>query len=353
MWCNFREWTVRKKKAAHLQTEDIGAKFQPKISKKFRNRWTDLKLTASWQHLNFPLVYSDRERVTWGDKSFSFYKSKEQAVPMVLSKKQLKKINLTSTLPILMPTVSSSKSYSSQECLTFVCDEILIGQRERVRESYRIEEIMCARHERLLNFYTKVLQILNGMNAGEIRKPLLAAYHKALNYLGASKKDTSFEQQHKACLLGSMYFIKANLSGEDGKYPRFASFIHCVERIFGCEATLTDFATFVSLARGTDSSYHSAVLKVEEKVGIYLNKKEYWAVFQSYCKEKEIKLFCTELQFRKRELIPGGYLKPQYEVADPNQYARYDYRKVIDGKKRIVLNVDWKILKKAKDNSLF
>ena len=80
--------------------------------------------------------------------------------------------------------------------------------------------------------------------------------------------------------------------------------------------------------------------------------KKYWTIFQSYCKEKNIKLLCTELQFRKWELISGNYLKPQYEVADPNKYLRYDYRKVVDGKKRIVLNVDWKILKKAqKDNS--
>lgn len=352
MWCNFREWENRKGTAEHLKTENTGVKFQPPILKKFRSRWTDIRATAIWQHLNFPLIYSDHRRIDYGDEIFSFYEFNGQNVPDFLSKKQLKRIISTSTLPILLPTVSPPKPYSQQECLTVSCDKTIIGAKKWIGEFYRVAEKAMARHELLLDFYMAVMRNLNGVNITQIRKPLLAAYRTALTRLGASKKEPSIEQQHKACLLGSMYFIQTYLSNEGGEYSRFESHIHCVERILGCEATLTDFANFVFLAMDKDSPYHSAILKIEEKIGIFLDMKKYWTIFQSYCKEKNIKLLCTELQFRKWELISGNYLKPQYEVADPNKYLRYDYRKVVDGKKRIVLNVDWKILKKAqKDNS--
>jgi len=193
------------------------------------------------------------------------------------------------------------------------------------------------------------MSLLRGRDRKKIKKALQNAYQEALDDIGAPRENPSMDEQHKACLLGSLYYAATVFeeAGVEDRYTQFKSHICQVRKFFGHQAAADDFAAFVEEVLREDSAYHP-VLFGEDGDGIYLRYKTYWEAFEDYCKKNGVVLHQNALQFRKRELIPAGYIRPQYRVSDPRKYARYDYRKKIDDREETVLNVSKRILKVKK-----
>ena len=338
LWCDFRPcehngWNENEEATYHLLTK----------GNKFWNNWTKKKPAAVWKHLGFPLVYSNYKEMEWGEEEPEFYKKTLDSI----SKKRLKEINQTSCLPLIFPFARPPKPYPESDCLT------VVWRLPTAEDIKKIEHLLTdgvgydGHHEHIKAVYYKFMALLFGKTVETIKKPLQKAYQKALDDIGAPRQEPSMEQQHKACLLGSLYYASAVFeeAGIEDRYTQFKSHIRGVKKFFGHQAAADDFAAFVNEALREDSKYHS-ILFAEDEDGIYLKYKMYWAAFEDYCKKNGVVLHQNALQFRKRELIPQEYIQPQYRVSDPDKYVRYDYRKKIDGKEETVLNVSRRILKR-------
>lgn len=328
LWCDFRAFDAPK------DNLEIG-------KRKFRRNWTDEESTAAYKHLGFPLIYSNYKKLEWGDLEPEPY---EQTV-LVLTKTQLQKINQASCLPILLPFRKPEKPYREMDCLTF---PFSIGQNENAnhlmeKATYKAERY--ERHEHIKSIYYKFMALLKGQELKIIKKELQKTYDKALVDIGAPLKGPSMEQQHKACLLGALYYAAAvfEKAGIEDHYTQFSGHIRQVKTFFGHQASASDFAAFVRETLQGNPEYQS-VLFGEDADGIYLRYKMYWEAFERYCEKNGVVLHQNALQFRRQELIPSGYIQPQYREKSPHKYTRYDYRKKIEGKEETVLNVSRRIL---------
>ncbi len=328
LWCDFKTFDAPK--------DDL------KVGKrKFRRNWTDEKPAVAYKHLGFPLVYSNYRKLEWGDMEPEAY---PKATPS-LTKTQLQKINQASCLPILLPFRKPEKPYKEIDCLTI---PFSIGQNENVdrlieKATYKAERY--ERHEHIKSIYYKFMALLHGQELKIIKKELQKAYDKALVDIGAPPKGPSMEQQHEACLLGALYYAAAvfEKAGIEDHYTQFSGHIRQVKTFFGHQASASEFAAFVRETLQGNPEYQS-VLFGEDADGIYLRYKMYWEAFERYCEKNGVVLHQNALQFRRQELIPSGYIQPQYREKSPHKYTRYDYRKKIEGKEETVLNVSRRIL---------
>ncbi len=205
-----------------------------------------------------------------------------------------------------------------------------------------------------MHYYISVLNCISHTNRGEVKKLLQGAYKAALFDLGTTLKAASYEQKQKACLLGTLYFVKALQAERKEKAdadvllevntPRLNDAIRSLKNILGRDAKMEDFAAFVQQSLHKGSKYHK-VLFYQDNEGIYLYYKEYWPAFQEFCKEQNITLMGNSAWFQREVLRKAGCIKPQYEVFQPGKYLRYDYRKKVGDTKATVLNISPKILK--------
>lgn len=317
-WCNFRSVRGYNKKSPKLDT-----KFQPKISQKFRNNWGNQREIPSWSHLYLPVVYSDYKDIEWGDKEIERYKD----VPEQLTRKELERISGSFNLSIILPVHRPSQPYPAKNCLTIINDinsrppqlELRVGDIGRGSEW---------KHSRIIEFYKELMRSLDGRDLKGLKKMLRKSYKRALKEYTLPKARPTPDQQHKACLLGTMYFVDEALLGERNTYSNLHFYLRQLKRALGLrQATLNDFLEFILEALAPNSPYHKIVLQDSyEDKWIYLDYKNYWEEFEKYCKKRRIELTYPKLSFRRDVLFKEGYIRSQ-----SNGGQRFNCRKVIDG----------------------
>lgn len=349
LWCDF-DIAKGRRSSKQQETDPVISDMKP--FRGFRRSWCAIPRSAPWMHLYFPLVYSNYHKSQWDNEIILytdlFQQKRKKLHP---GKAWVKDIGQISCLPILLFLVPPKKAYPKADCLSIEWEfpsHTDFGQIERRMPN--LYDQGHQNHEHIKSIYYKFLQLLYGKTHKEVRKSLKMSYKEALQTIGASLKNPTSDHQHKACILGSLYFARNTFhaAGIEDRDTQFERHIKQVEKIFERQqATAADFAGFLVDAHREDSPYHKAILLWDKK-GIYLEWGNYWGDFKSYCKKHNITLDCTELQFRKCYLIEEGYLRPQYQVANQKKYPRYDYRKKIEGEEKTVLNVKPKILKLLK-----
>lgn len=345
LWCDFditKDHRPSKQEETHPYISDM------KLFRKFRRRWSDTPRSASWVHLYFPLVYSDYHKSQWGNEIRLYEELPPQEDKKHYPDKEwVKGIGQMLCLPILLFLNPPPKPYPESDCLSVEYEfPAYTASGGRMPNLY---DLGHNHHEKIKALYYKFLQLLCGKEYKEVKRSLQKSYDEALQTVGASLKEPAIDLQHKACILGSLYFARDvfQAAGIEDRYTQIERHIEQIEKFFGRLVTTADFAEFLSKAVEKDSFYHSAVL-LQDPSGIYLKWGDYWHDFEHYCKECNITLNCTELQFRKRHLVDARYLRPQYQVVGQKKYPRYDYRKKIGGKTETVLNVDPQILRLVK-----
>lgn len=112
-WCNYRAWEDRGKK------NEYGGKF--------RRNWDSPDLGSMWNHLCFPLAFTNYKRISSSARSMDDVKLYSQYLErnskkIGINKKQLAHINQSKCLPILLPLKASSsltlRACAEKDCLT-------------------------------------------------------------------------------------------------------------------------------------------------------------------------------------------------------------------------------------------
>lgn len=332
MWCNYREWNDCNKK------NSVGLKFWHK------NGIAGV-IFAPWDHLNFPLVFADYSRVTWGCDIES------QKIMDFLSKKEVRDIGGVSCLPLLLPLRKSEKPYPQKDCLKLVWDTAndtnpINEMTARFEPTERIQKRLSRRHREIMRFYVAFLGTLNDFiqksdTQNTVAKQIRQNYKDALFDLGAVPAKATLEQQEKACLLGSMYLAR-DMMRESRYSGDILTAIDGVKKYLGWDVVLTDFAKFVCDCLKSGSKYRGAFC-YQDQEGIYLFYDKYWEEFQKYCVSNGVIINCGAAAFRRN--VIEKYISPQYDPSNPRKYPRYDYRKKVDGQKAVVLKVSPKILR--------
>lgn len=319
MWCNYRPWKKRKK-----EKKGIG---------KFWNLSNQTVILAAWNHFNFPFVVSD---------------SPNLGLP---TKKQVNQLAQASCLPILFTFSKPSQQYPAADCLKLTwsppgCKKLkkMIDQFE---PTYENKENIWHRHWLIVQFYVTFIRALEAMikeapDQKTVRKRLGSHYRRAILDLGVLPKNASVEQRQKAHLLSAMYLAR-DLLGASTYAKDIERAISGLKRHLSRDASLSGFAAFVRQCLEPASEYGAAFC-YQDRAGIYLHYKGYWAEFKRYCAQHGVKINLGEAAFRRNVLKP--YLTPQYEPSDLLTHPRYDYRKKVGDRVEIVLNLSPKILKK-------
>lgn len=341
-WCNYREWLVRSKSMLLEGT----------VKSKFRRHWDKVGVLAKWDHLNFPLLFTNYKRISWDlrrDSDVNFYPGTERA----LKKKQLTIINQASCLPILLPYHESERTQKRLECLTLSLRIPDIEKElHRFSEGQKNELGLNAAHKNLIRYYLSIMKGLSSRCINEYKGILRKCYKSALLDLGALQKSTPIEYQYKACLLGTLYFVK-EIQPKEVATTRLDRAIQYLKIMLGHyekaprvedSVKVSDFAEFVRQSLKEDSEYHN-ILFHQDEGGIYFYYNQYWAAFQRFCKSNDLDLFSSAAHFRREVLYIEKLIKPQYEVPPGSgKYPRFDYVKKIGDCKERVLNVSPKIL---------
>lgn len=332
MWCNYRDWNDCN------EENSVGSKFWHK------NGIAGV-IFAPWDHLNFPLVFSDCSRLTWGDDIES------QKIVDFLSKREVCAIGETSCLPLLLPLRKSEKPYPQKDCLKLIWNPA--NDRDEMKEMIArfeptdpTQKKLSRRHREIMRFYVAFLETLNDFiqethTKKAIAKQIRQNYKEALLDLGAVPAKATLEQQEKACLLGSLYLAR-DMMGESRYGGDISTAIDGVKKYLGRDVMLEDFAAFVCDCLRQNSKYREAFF-YQDQDGIYLFYNKYWETFQKYCDSNGIIISCGAAAFRRNVL--EKYISPQYDPSNPRKYPRYDYRKKVDGQKAVVLKVSSQILK--------
>lgn len=332
MWCNYRDWNDCNEK------NSVGSKFWHK------NGIAGV-IFAPWDHLNFPLVFSDCSRLTWGDDIES------QKIVDFLSKREVYAIGETSCLPLLLPLQKTEKPYPQKDCLKLIWNPA--NDRNEMKEMIArfeptdlIQKKLSRRHREIMRFYVAFLGTVNEFiqksdNKNAIAGQIRQNYKDALFDLGAAQAKATLEQQEKACLLGSMYLARDMM--QESRYSGdISTAIDGVKKYLGRDVMLKDFVAFVCDCLRQDSKYREAFF-YQDQDGIYLFYNKYWEIFQKYCDSNGIIISCGAAAFRRNVL--EKYISPQYDPSNPRKYPRYDYRKKVDGQKAVVLKISSQILK--------
>lgn len=341
MWCNYRDWKNRDKKNwAHF---------------KFWNKDGVAEVFfAPWNHLNFPLVFSDHSRISWDSAKHCDIDAGN--VRGFLSKQEVRNIGNASCLPILLPLRKTEKPYQVKDCLNLIWD--LSDNMEQIDKmaacfepTVSNKKKLSRRHREIIRFYVEFLDFLNELVNVEndkkaVAKLLRNSYTDALLDLGAMPAKATIEQQEKACLLGSMYLAKDVL--KESRYrDNILAAINGLKKYLGRDVVLTDFAEFVRECLKKNSKYQE-IFCYQDEDGIYLFYNRYWEGFKNYCDSNHLVIKCGAAAFRRNVL--EKYISPQYDPSNPRKYPRYDYRKKVDNEKAVVLKVSPKILKLKWDN---
>lgn len=192
------------------------------------------------------------------------------------------------------------------------------------------------RHNCIMGGYVGFLKSINHGGMTEFRAACKEASKKAYQDLGTLKKDATRQQHYQAKLLCSIYVAQHYAIKNTLFYVAVQDTLVYLKKHIAHLATAEDFAQFLRCTSTDDS-----VIFHCDDTGIYLHYKQYWLAFQKYCENHGIVLSVSAAQFRRTVL--KNYIRPQYQ-ASGGKYLRYDYRKKVDGREAVVLNVDPKIL---------
>lgn len=326
-------------------SDDEKKQFKKQECGNYRNNWAKRARTAPWIQLGFPLLYSNYHRAKWHNEIKMY-----PECPPQLTKADLKEMRKISCLPIILPATAPRKDYPTKNCLTItwpLLDSKGIKTAERYFTSWPTDRFYD--HEYIKAFYYQFMRTLAGKERKELRKELKRSYTAALKTIAMRSNTPTKDEEHKACLLGALYFAwntcKATEDQGLNRYKRILQ--HHIEnaiKILGRVATAKDFALCVR-----DALWKKApIIFYWDKDGIYLYYKEYWDSFMDYCEKRGVSLPYSAGMFRREVLAPQGYIRPQYRSQRPNAQIRYDYRKKNQkGEEATVLNVSLDILRLA------
>ena len=339
LYCDYRT----KKYGKDFLSKKTLKKLENRELQKFRNKWTDYVCSAFWQHLGFPLVYSDYHKAGWMG-ALEFYEGE----PLSLAPKRLEEISKAKYLPIVFPSVAPQHYHPSKNCLTIQWALSETDDIERIQQILGGDErYYFYLHEQIKAIYFKFMQLLTETSCDDIVKSLTRMYTKALSDVAMRPNEPTMDEMHKACLLGALHFAREVFAeNESGKRANnyLLGHIEKVRLILGRVATAKDFAVFVKVMLAKKDT---VVFYWDEK-GIYLHYKEYWDQFREFCEEQGVLLRYSAGMFRREVLAPQGYIRPQYRSSRPGAQIRYDYRKKNqEGEEAVVLNVSLDILRLA------
>lgn len=303
----------------------------------YRNNWAKKIRTAPWIQLGFPLLYSNYHGAKWHNEIEMY----PERLPQ-LTRADLEELSKISCLPIILPATAPRKDYPTKNCLTItwpLLDPKCIKIVEKYFTSWPTGRFYD--HEYIKAFYYQFMRVLEGKERKELRKELKRSYTTALKAISMRPDTPTKDEEHKACLLGALYFAwnTCKTTGDWGlnRYePILRRHIKNVIDILGRVAMAKDFALFVKEA----SDQNTPIIFCEDKNSIYLHYKEYWDSFMNYCEKRGVSLSYSAGMFRREVLAPQGYIRPQYRGQRPKTQIRYDYRKKKrKGEEATVLNV--------------
>lgn len=367
LWCNYRPWPSRNKAWKMVEGD-----FPFEVKLKFRKSWVPIPVTAPWMHLGLPIAFSNCKRRPWGREEAAEYyidhrdyidadlASAEsesryplmggwtrRTVPSELSNEELEALGAISCLPLLFPDHEPKRQYSDENCLTlyWASNEPLEEWKimRRMFDSPYSYGSLTEYHTRILTFYQQFLWQLNGTDKKVIQSRLKKTYRQALRALGVCNDRPEKQWQHKACLLGAVYFAHETISPRDGNVDEFPKCEKRLLRILAPKADAVSFAQFVVAVLKKGSEY-SKYLFTKDEQGIYL-KKNYWEGFCHFCEERNLLLPNNRIQFLNTYLLPDGYIK------GGSSTQKYTFTKTINKKRTTVCKVMPEMLKLVKEPS--
>lgn len=367
LYCNFRSWDDS------LSEEYRGAKFCYSYPQEC-NRRAQL---AWWNHLHFPVVFSNAPIKDEPDDDYEMSAEEQKALEkkrhdrcgdpivydllygddfdeeenlliddsgedtfecaecaefnLINSRKHLKKLSCLPILVMREGAEAEEKRIKAKNILTLPVD---------VDTDFASALNLCERHRTIMGGYIGLLEKINRSGAAEFRTACKEASKAAYRDLGILKKDAVREQHYQAKLLCSIYIAEHYAEEKTLFWVAVKDTLAYLKKHIAHQAAAEDFARFLRHLGSSDED--KTVLFHQDDTGIYLHYKQYWPVFQKYCKDNGIVLSASAAKFRKTTL--KNYIKPQYQASGAN-YLRYDYRKKVDGREAVVLNVNPKIMR--------
>lgn len=273
-----------------------------------------------------------------------------------LKKKNLEELCKANCLPIILSSMRIGRCKRPEKnCLTITwpLSEMENIRRKEKQHAVQVENAFFYMHEEIKSIYYYFLELLSQDDGICKVKMLKRAYRRALKEISMRPDRPTKDEEHKACLLGALYFaddLFARSESAERTTEYFGSRVEYVRSLLGRTATLEQVATgkdFAVFVREMLKQKDSIVFYWDED-GIYLHYKEYWDRFMNYCEKQRVSLPYSAGMFRRKVLAPQGYIRPQYRSSRPGAQIRYDYRKKNqEGEEAVVLNVSLDILRLA------
>ena len=324
-WCDFRDWM-----------KEMGEEEWAEYSK-FRCRYDRLPPIGSWANLGFPTVLFNFKKQEEPSDPIEYRITKDGEPVIALKKADLDYLCNGYGLSVLLPALPPKRSYAKKQCLSL--DVPLENCQDLCRRwNWGIPR---KGHEAVMEYYRLCLRAIDSQPASKVKKGLRESCQRALADLGAASGEETRKDQ-LACLLGTLYFLRTTLEQKGEKVERLEKLIQAFYREIG-GVTTAHFAAFVKQLLQNPAK-HANVLFGQEQDGIYLVYQTYWDAFQDFCRRQGVLLSCSAKKFRDSCLLPNRLIQPQYTPSNGG-YARYDYRKKLNGKEETVLKVSPDILK--------
>lgn len=320
----------------------------------FRRTYHKWGVIASEEHLGFPLLFCNYERGRTHYLSLSATKRlgitqntaiteeiEEESLaadvqignPKKMRVAKLQQLKTARCLPILFPVQAVYDAYPEEDCLTIPFSIAAINSRPIERFN-------------VMPFYAGLMDFLcreYNQNPRSIRTLLNRCYKEALIDLHVVGRTPTLDEEHRACLLSSLYLalrIYPFSTHLDGIAFSPAYNLIRILKTKGTSSART-LSMFVKDAIRQDSKYHHVVFHQDEK-GIYLHYKLYWSAYEAYCEKSNIFIDKNKHSFQ-RELYDMGYITPQYKpLAGKN--IPWEYRKKVNDILAPVLNLTPSIL---------
>lgn len=342
LYCDYR--IAKYSKDITKITADERKEHKEKENGKFRNNWAVKEPPALWEHLGFPLLYSDYHKAGWYGEIKRY-----QRCPPQLTKASLEELSEAWCLPIILPAVAPKKDYPAKNCLTITWP--LLGTEDVGKVEKRFNSQgngLFYEHEYIKAVYYQFMNVLEGKDRKALRKTLKRAYTAALKTVSMRPDTPTKDEEHKACLLGALYFAQDTYRDagilQGYKELLFECNIENTISVLRRVATAKEFAEFVREAQEDKDP----IIFYRDNDGIYLHYKGYWDRFMNYCEKQNVSLPYSAGMFRREVLAPKGYIRPQYRSQRAKAQIRYDYRKKNPaGEKAVVLNVSPDLLQLA------
>ena len=341
LYCNYRRWH------GDLAKSFRGAKFWYQYPEECNSSIS----LASWNHLCFPVIFSDYENVVEDEEN----ECDSNKVVTIGEKEYILDQDNTEAFPKAEQSVSISNAHKylkKLSCLPiFLLKESALGKARKGKEilslkwnASNIPDVVpneVQKHRLIMDGYVGLLEAINEAGYEVFRRYYFEASKSAYKEIGVFKKDATREQQYCATLMISLLIANQYAAKNTMFWVSVRDSLTYLRTCVIHHADTEDFARFVKYCTAEDHE----ILFYQDADGIYLHYKQYWPAFQKYCKENRIILTVSAAHFRKNEL--SGYLKPQYNTCG-SKYLRYDYRKKVDGREATVLNVSPSILRLIK-----